>query len=360
MKTTTLGRTGLVVGRTAFGALPLQRVNMEMAGRILHRAVDGGINFFDTARGYSDSEAKLGQALSGIRSRFYLATKSGAKDREALLKDCETSLHMLKTDHIDLLQLHNPQSLPDPADPKSTYAGLREAQQKGMVRFIGITCHRLETAVQAAQAELFDTVQFPLSAISSAEDFRLVEVCREHNIGLIAMKPLCGGLLTNIRVAFAGLRRFDNVVPIWGIQREGELDEILSLESHPPALDAAMLEGIERERAALADNFCRACGYCLPCSVDIPIPMAARMSLLLRRMPFSQFLEPDWQQKMAKIRDCKDCGQCRKRCPYHLDPPTIMKAMLADYEAFVADHSKTPPAASARSKGMNGDGRATR
>lgn len=336
METITLGRTGLAVSRTAFGALPIQRVDMAAAQRLLRRAVDGGITFFDTARGYTDSETKLGHALADVRSTLLFATKTGAKQRDAALKDIETSLKNLRTDYIDLLQLHNPPDVPDPADTDSAYAGLREAQHRGWVRFIGITCHRLDTALKAAASGLFDTVQFPLSAISAPKDFGLIEVCRRHNVGVIAMKPLCGGLLTNARLAFAALRRFDTVVPIWGIQREGELDEILALERTPPALDAAMLAAIDRERTELADDFCRACGYCLPCPADIPIPMAARMAMLLRRMPAAQFLTPEWQAKMRKIRECKDCGQCRDRCPYHLNPSALLKKMLADYESFLA------------------------
>lgn len=336
MDTITLGRTGLTVSRTAFGALPIQRVSLDVAERLLRRAVDGGINFFDTARGYTDSEAKIGHALAGMRSRIILATKTGAKDRTAALKDIETSLRMMRTDCIDLLQLHNPPAVPDAADPDSAYAGLREAQQKGWIRFIGITSHRLDTALGAAESGLFDTVQFPLSAISAPEDFLLADVCRRHQAGVIAMKPLCGGLLTNARLAFAALRRFDNVVPIWGIQRESELEEILDLECQPPVLDDAMRTAIEKERAALADDFCRACGYCLPCPAEIPIPMAARMSLLLRRMPSAPFLKPDWQEKMRRIHACRECGQCRERCPYHLNPAALLKKMLADYESFLA------------------------
>jgi aryl-alcohol dehydrogenase-like predicted oxidoreductase len=336
MDTITLGRTGLTVGRTGFGALPIQRVSRETAARLLLRAVDGGITFFDTARGYTDSEAKVGQALSGVRARLCLATKTGARDRPSVLKDIETSLKTLRTDYIDLLQWHNPSSLQDPDDPESAYAGFLEARQKGWIRFIGITSHRLDLARNAAESERFDTVQFPLSAISSPEDLALTDVCRKYRLGVIAMKPLCGGLLTQARLAFAALRRFDNVVPIWGIQRESELDEILALERDPPILDAAMMADIEKERVALAGDFCRACGYCQPCPADIPIPMAARMSLLLRRMPPAQFLTADWQQKMRRIRDCRECGQCRDRCPYHLNPSALLKKMLADYETFLA------------------------
>jgi len=336
METTTLGRTGLAVTRTGFGALPIQRVDFETAKAILRRAYEGGISFFDTARGYSDSEEKLGYALADVRDEIVIATKaSGAKDRASLLVGLETSLSNLKTDHVDLLQLHNVYPLPDPGDPESLYAGLLEAQRSGMTRFIGLTNHRIAVALEAARSGLYDTIQFPLSAISADKDLELVDVCKEHNLGLIAMKALCGGLLTNARMAFAALRRYDNVVPIWGIQRLSELEEFLALDADPPALDAEMLALIEREKAELAGDFCRGCGYCLPCPVDIPIPMAARMSFLLRRSPSERWLSPEWQAQMGRIDDCLECRQCADRCPYGLDTPNLLKKMLADYRGFV-------------------------
>ena len=238
-----------------------------------------------------------------------------------------------------ILQLHNPAELPDPNDPNSTYAGLLEAQRKGMVRYLGITCHRLGNATAAAQSGLYDTIQFPLSAISTPEDLSIIELCRQKDLGLLAMKAMCGGLLTNARIAFAFLRQYQNVVPIWGIQRMSELEEFVALEAAPPALDKTLRARIEQDRRELSKAFCRACGYCLPCAADIPIPMAARMPLLLRRMPYQQFLTPEWREKMNRIRACIDCGQCRKRCPYQLDTPALLRAALADYDSFC------PPAA---------------
>jgi aryl-alcohol dehydrogenase-like predicted oxidoreductase len=332
METTRLGRTGLLVSRTAFGALPIQRVDFDTAQQILRAAFDAGITFYDTARGYSDSEAKLAYALGDVRDQIYLATKaSGAKDRAGVMRCIETSLETLGTDRVDLLQLHNPRAWPDPDDPQSLYRGLIDAQEQGMTRFIGISNHRRALAEQAVRSGLYDTLQFPLSAISSDEDLALPALCQEHDVGLIAMKAMSGGLLTDSRVAFAALRRFPNVVPIWGIQRLSELNEFLALEEDPPALDEALKAAIERDRAELAGDFCRGCGYCLPCSVDIPINMAARMSLLMRRAPTARFLEPEWQEQMKRIADCIECGLCRERCPYELDVPALLKKQLADY-----------------------------
>ena len=337
METMRLGRTGLEISRTGFGALPIQRVDFDTARAILRKAYAGGITFFDTARGYSDSEAKLGYALADVRDEIVLATKSsGALDRTSLLERLEISLDKLRTDHVDILQLHNPSVLPDPDDPESLYAGLLEARDKGLTRFIGITNHKLDNALTAARSGLYDTVQFPLSAISSDEDLQLIDVCRQEDVGLIAMKALSGGLLTNAKLAFTALRQYENVVPIWGIQRESELDEFLALEANPPVLDDAMRAEIEEEKEALSDDFCRGCGYCLPCPADIPIPMAARMSFLLRRAPSARFLTPEWQEKMHRIEDCQECGHCRDNCPYGLDTPALLRRMLEEYDQFVA------------------------
>ena len=336
MDTTQLGRTGLQVTRTAFGVLPLQRTETTEAVRILRRAYDAGITFYDTARAYSDSEEKIGQALGDVRGEIIIATKSGATTREGVLSDLETSLRNLRTDYVDILQLHNAASLPDPNDPDSSYAALAEARAKGMVRFIGITNHSRARAAAAVESGLYDTLQFPLCHISAPEDLALIDLCREKHVGLIAMKALSGGLLTHAPTAFAFLRQYDNVVPIWGFQRMAELEELLALDATPPALDADVWERIERDRHALAGEFCRACGYCLPCPTRIPIPMAARMSLLLRRMPFQQFLSAEWQEQMRRINDCLDCGHCKGACPYGLDTPALLRRNLEDYEAFYA------------------------
>lgn len=336
METTRLGRTGLMVTRTSFGVLPLQRVAKEEAVRILRRALDAGINFYDTARGYTDSEEKIGAAFADVRPRVFIATKSPATTRDALLRDVEASLRHLRTDHVDILQLHNPDRLPDPEDDASALAGLRQAQREGKTRFIGLTNHSIERACQAADSGIYDTLQFPLTTLSDDKDLALIERCRRNDVGLIAMKPLSGGLLTDVRGVFAFFRQHPGVAPIYGIQTMGELEQFLALEADPPAMDDLLRARIEHDRRELGGAFCRACGYCLPCPAEIPIPMAARMQLLLRRLPPAQFQTPEWRQRMNRIHDCRDCGECRARCPYHLDPPAMMRAALADYEKFNA------------------------
>lgn len=334
MEKTRLGRTGLMVTRTAFGVLPLQRVPLDEAVPILRRAYEAGINFYDTARGYTDSEEKIGAALADVRDHIVIATKSGANTRQKLLADLETSLRNLRTDHVDILQLHNPSRVPDPDDPESAYAGLLEAKAKGMVRFLGFTNHRRACAEQAIASGLYDTLQFPLCMISAPEDLALAASCRQADMGLIAMKALSGGLITNARAAFAFLRQYDNVVPIWGIQRRTELEEFLALDAAPPVLDDALRAVIEADRQALQGDFCRGCGYCLPCPAEIPIPLAARMSLLLRRLPATRFLDDEWAANMGRIENCIDCGHCKAHCPYGLDTPELLRRNLADYRTF--------------------------
>jgi uncharacterized protein len=333
-----LGKTNLMVSKSGFGALPIQRISFEEAGKILRKAYENGINFFDTARGYTDSEEKIGYALSDVRENIIIATKSHAKDKKTLLEDLHKSLKNLKTDYVDILQLHNPAKLPDPEDNESLYAGLLEAKEKGFARFIGITNHKIKNAMDAAASGLYDTVQFPLNSLASEIDLELIEECKKQDVGLIAMKGLSGGLITNAASTFAFLRQFDNVVPIWGIQKETELDEFISLEKNPPVLDEAMWSVINKDRAELAGDFCRSCGYCLPCPAGIEIPTAARITLLLGRSPYERFLEDSFKEKMELVNNCIECGHCRNHCPYKLDTPNLLKKELKGYTEFYNEH----------------------
>lgn len=333
-----LGRTNLMVTRSGFGALPIQRVSFEEAKKILRKAYDNGINFFDTARMYSDSEEKIGYSLADVRKDIIISTKSHAKDKKTLLEHLETSLKNLKTDYVDIIQLHNPDELPDPEDPEGLYAGLLEAKKRGMTRFLGITNHRIDNAIEAANSELYDTIQFPLSSLSADNDLKLITECKKRDIGVIAMKALSGGLITNAASTFAFLRQFNNVVPIWGIQRESELDEFIALEKKPPVLDESMWAIINKDRSELAGDFCRGCGYCLPCPAGIDIPTSARITLLLGRSPYKDFMKDDFKEKMELINNCIECGHCKNHCPYKLDTPNLLKRELGNYKKFYAEH----------------------
>lgn len=336
METVRLGRTGLVVSKNGFGALPVQRVGMEEACRILQKAYAGGINYFDTARMYTDSEEKLGEALSHVRDQIVISTKTMARDVKGFWEDLHTSLKLLKTDCVDIYQFHNPPFCPKPGDGSGLYEAMLEAREKGMIRFIGFTNHRLPLAREAVESGLYDTLQFPFSYLASKEEEQLVHLCAERDVGFICMKALAGGLITRSDVAYAYLADFP-VAPIWGIQRERELDEFLSYQNNPPRMDAEKAEFIARERAELAGEFCRGCGYCMPCPVGIEINDCARMSLLLRRSPAAGHLSAAGQARMKKIEDCIGCGQCKSRCPYGLDTPALLKRNYEDYKTFLKE-----------------------
>ena len=331
--TVTLGKTGITVNKNGFGALPIQRISMEESGKLLKKAYDAGIRFFDTARFYTDSEAKIGKALSSVRSSIYIATKTGAQNAEEFRKDLHTSLTLLKTDYIDIYQFHNPSFCPKPGDGSGLYEAMEEARNQGKIRHIGISNHRLKVAHEAIDSGLYETLQFPFSYLSTEKEKEIVSRCRKENIGFISMKALSGGLITNSAAAYAFQAQYDNVLPIWGIQRESELDEFIRYMDQPPVLTPELSELMARDWEQLAGNFCRGCGYCVPtCPAGIEINNCARMSLLLRRSPAQLQLIPEVQEKMKKIEDCIHCNQCSAHCPYGLDTPALLAENYRDYQ----------------------------
>ena len=340
MTTVTLGKTGIVSPKNAFGALPIQRVTDEEAVAILHRAYEGGMTFFDTARAYSDSEHKLGLAFAGMREKITIATKTGAQNAKDFWRDLETSLATIGTDYIDIYQFHNPAFCPKPGGEDGLYDAMLEAKAQGKIRHIGITNHRLHVAREAVESGLYETLQFPLCYLAAEPDLELVELCRARGVGFIAMKALSGGLITDSAAAYAYLAQFDNVLPIWGIQRMSELEEFLSYFDNPPSMTEEMTATIARDRAEMAGDFCRGCGYCMPCPVGIPINNCARMVLMMTRGPVAPWITEEKQEEMERITKCIDCGQCKKRCPYELDTPELLRQNLEGYRKIVAENTR--------------------
>jgi aryl-alcohol dehydrogenase-like predicted oxidoreductase len=336
----TLGNTGISVDRNGFGALPIQRVPMETAVKILRKAYDGGITFYDTSRMYSDSEEKLGQAFQGMREKVVIATKTFARTPENFWKDLETSLTTLKTEYIDIYQFHWPSVCYQPGDGSGMYECMAEAKKQGKIRHIGLTNHQLYLAHECIDSGLYETLQFPFSYLSSEKELELVEKCKKANMGFIAMKALSGGLITDSAAAYAFMTQFDNVLPIWGIQRETELEEFLSYMTNPPQLNEERQAVIDRDKQELTGDFCRGCGYCMPCPAGIEINTAARMSLLIRRSPAENQLTPRARQMMKMIEGCIECGKCKSRCPYGLDTPELLKKNYQDYKRILAGEVK--------------------
>lgn len=340
MKQITLGKTGIQVPQNGFGALPIQRVSKETAVGLLRRAYEGGMRFFDTARAYSDSEEKVGEAFDGMREKVYIATKTGAKTPEEFWQHLEISLKNLRTDYIDLYQLHCAEQCYRPGDGTGMYECLEEAKSQGKIRHIGITAHKLYIAEEIVESGLYETLQYPFSYLSSQREIELVKACQKAGMGFIAMKGLAGGLINRSEAAMAFMDQFDQVLPIWGIQRETELEEWLSYMEPTPVMTEELADFIAREQQELTGDFCRGCGYCMPCPAGIMINQCARMSLMLRRAPSKAWLTPEMQAEMKKIEGCLGCGQCMEKCPYNLNTPELLKKNYEDYRKVLAGEVK--------------------
>lgn len=337
MRNITLGSTGITVPQNAFGALPIQRVGTQEAVTILRQARDGGMRYFDTARAYSDSEEKLGLAFGGSWDGIYIATKSHATTPEALKKDLDTSLRLLQTDCIDVYQLHCAAKCYRPDDGTGLYETLLEAKAAGKIAHIGITAHKIGVAEEIIDSGLYETLQFPFSYLSTPRELALAEKCKQANMGFIAMKALAGGLITNADAAYAFISQYDNVLPIWGVQRPQELNQWLDFFARDVEMNDALRSFINAERKELQGDFCRGCGYCVPtCPAKIQINQCARMSLMLRRAPSAAWLTPEMQAEMKKIENCLHCGVCRTKCPYELDTPTLLQRNYEDYQLVLA------------------------
>lgn len=332
-----LGKTNLEVNKIGFGALPIQRRNMNDSIAILNKAYESGIAFYDTARFYTDSEEKLGKAFENVRSEIYLASKTAAETPEDFWKDLETSLKELRTDYLDLYQHHNISFCPKEGDEMAK--AMLEAKEEGLIKHIGITTHKITIAHEALDSGLYETLQYPFSYISGDEELKLVQECKELDVGFIAMKAMGGGLLKNAKASFAYMNQFDNVLPIWGIQHMSELEEFLSFPSDL-LVDDILKADIEEDKKELGDNFCRGCGYCMPCPEGINISLCARMSLWIRRFPTEPNMDEKTQETMKKTLDCIECYACVDNCPYELDIPQLLKENYEDYQNVLTGKTK--------------------
>ena len=334
----TLGNTGLTIEKNGFGCLPIQRITKDEAVALLRRAYDGGMTFFDTARAYSDSEEKVGAAFSGMRDKVVIASKTQAKTAKEMWADLETSLKTLGTDYIDIYQFHNPSFCPKPGGEDGLYDAALQAKAEGKIRHISITNHRLSVASEAIDSGLYATLQFPFSYLSGELELQLVKKCEEKGMGFIAMKAMAGGLIQNGRAAAAYMETMPTVVPIWGVQHGWELEEFLACVKEPIPLTEELRSVIDKDRKELSGDFCRACGYCMPCPAGIEINNCARIVLMLRRAPAADWLTPEWQEKMKKVEGCLHCGQCQSKCPYGLDTPRLLEENYQEYWKILAAH----------------------
>lgn len=328
-----LGKTGLKISRLGFGGIPIQRIDAEGTKTLIHQLKDAGVNYIDTARGYTVSEEYLGYALEGIREDFVLATKSMSRTREAMAKDIETSLKNLRTDHIDLYQIHNPTTaqLEQVVAPGGALEALLEAKAAGKVGHLGVTAHSLDTFKMALEMDWVETIMFPYNIVES-QGQELIHQCAEKNIAFICMKPLAGGAIEDATLALRYICADDDVtVVIPGMAEPKELDQNLAAVSNTAPLTEEEKAKFQQVRDQLGTQFCRRCNYCQPCTVGISISNVFLFEGYLQRYGLADWAKDRYAGLEKKASDCVGCGACEDRCPYHLPIREMLKQAAKDF-----------------------------
>jgi uncharacterized protein len=331
-----LGKTGLMVSRLGFGGIPIQRVTEDRAIAVVRRAMDLGINFFDTANGYTNSEARIGKAVSVKRESVILATKTQARTNEDLEAHVQLSLQRFGVDYIDLYQFHNVadlNTLDKILDRRGLITVLEKAKKQGIIKHIGITSHQMDTAKAAVKTGRFETIMFPFNFITAEPETELLPLARAQDMGFIVMKHLSGGALKDIKMAFKYLFQFPDILPIPGIERAAEIEEIVQLLNDRSPITPVERKKMEKVRLELGNKFCRRCDYCQPCTAEIPISMVLFTPHIMDDMPKQIWFSGPLAGLMDKAASCTDCGKCEERCPYHLPIREMMKEYLDMYQA---------------------------
>lgn len=335
MEYITLGRTGLKISRLGFGGIPIQRIDAEKAKELLEAVRSAGINFIDTARGYTVSEELIGAAIEGHRDEFVLATKSMARDKASMAKDIEISLKNLRTDHIDLYQIHNcpPDQLEQVCSEEGALAALLEAKAVGKIGHIGITAHSAETFAKALELDWVETIMFPYSIVETQGE-ELMAKAKAKNIGFIDMKPMAGGAIEDPNLAIRYICANPNVsVVIPGMYSVEEVAQNAAAAENTAPFTAEEISAIEKIRSELGTTFCRRCGYCAPCSVGINIPNMFVFHGYLSRYGLQDWAKDRYAAMPAKAGNCVECGICETRCPYQLPIRSMLKKVAEDFGA---------------------------
>jgi predicted aldo/keto reductase-like oxidoreductase len=335
-----LGRSGLKVSEVGCGGIPIMRVGLEEAKIIIRHCFQLGIRFFDTAHVYGDSEEKMGLALEPVRDKVVLATKVWAKDAAGAAKELAMSFDRLRTKHIDLIQCHNVSNQPDldrVMGPDGAYEVLAQAKAEKRVAAIGLSSHNPDIAVKAIRTGKFATLQFPFNFIEDDPEHKVFPVARERGMGLIAMKPLGGGLLNRADLCFRFLQQVPDVVPIPGIQSLEEINEIIGFYRERRPLGQEDREQMNRIRDELGGRFCHRCEYCMPCEQGVEIPKVLLIKSQVRRFTPKQ-LAFMAKEAVATVEQCAGCGKCVEKCPYHLPVPEMLKENAEAYKKFLSEH----------------------
>ena len=322
-----LGKTGLKISRMGFGGIPIQRIDAAGTKELMRWLSDRGVNYIDTARGYTVSDEYLGQALAGIRERFVIATKSMARTKEAMAADIDISLKNLRTDYIELYQIHNatPADLEKVIAPGGALEALQEAKAAGKIGHIGITAHSAKTFEMALEMDWVETIMFPYNIVETQGE-ELIRKCAEKNIGFIAMKPLAGGAIEDATLALRFLCANENVtVVIPGMAEISEAEQNLAAVENTAPLTVEELAQMEATRKDLGTHFCRRCNYCAPCTVGINIPSVFLFQGYLDRYGLADWAKDRYGAMAVKASACVECGACEPRCPYGLPIRQMLK-----------------------------------
>ncbi len=329
-----LGRTELMVSRIGFGGLPIQRLSEDQAVDVVRRCLDLGVNLIDTANSYTNSESRIGKAIQGRRQDVILATKTAAQDCQLAREHLNLSLQRLGVEYLDLYQFHNVANFgayERILGPSGAMEAFEEGVSQGKIHHIGLTTHSPDVAMQAVRSGLFETLMFPFNLVEAEPADVLVPLARALDVGFIAMKPFAGGMLERADLAVKYLMQFPSVVPIPGVQKVAEVEEIIAIAEGPTLLSPAEMAEIESIRHECGTQFCRRCQYCMPCEQGVPITPIMIMPTSWKRLPPETFFE--WfGEAGAKAQDCIECGECEQRCPYHLPIREKIRANRAFYE----------------------------
>jgi predicted aldo/keto reductase-like oxidoreductase len=337
VKTVRLGKTELMVTEVGLGGIPIIPLTEAEAVSVIRHCYDLGIRFFDTANNYRDSEEKMGAALENLRDNVIIATKTAIRNSKEASEHIDLSLQRLRTDRIDIYQLHNisnNETFDQVLAPGGAYEALDKARTEGKIHFIGFSSHSIPIAMKTLNTGLFQTLQFPFNFIEKDPADELFPLAQKMDVGLIGMKPLGGGLLERADLCFGFLRQHPYVVPIPGMCKQKEADEIVGFYHAPKALAQSDLEEMDAIRAALGDKFCHRCQYCMPCEQGVQIPGVLIFKGFAKR--FSQQVATEWMEKaMQSVEECIECGECEEKCPYNLAIIDLLKENLSLYHEFL-------------------------
>lgn len=335
-----LGETGMMVSEVGFGGGPIIRLKTNDAISVLQRALERGINFYDTANAYHDSQSKIGKAFQGVREKIFISTKTFFRDEKGAAEEIDNSLLALKTDYIDIFQLHQISQERDfetAIGPGGAMEALFKAQQAGKIRHIGVSSHNLEMGVRLVRSGLFSTIEFPLNFIETKALEELRPTARDYRIGMISMKPFAGGMIDNGNLAFKFLRQYPDILPLPGFDSVQYVDDAVGIYSKVNQITDEDSELMEEYRRKLGKEFCRRCEYCQPCPNGVHITMAMCYPIVVSRMTFKVTMNFA-KESMESVSRCIGCEECTERCPYELPIPEMLKRSYEMYERQRKEH----------------------